>query len=429
MRLLITGANGLIGSHVVAALSAAGHDIVATGRGIRRARTSRPDISWVHADFTHMTAALWAPLLAGIDGVVNCAGALQDSPRDNLAAVHVDGLRHLCEACRIAGITRFVHISAAGLAEARTTAFNHTKLAAEAALRESPLDWIILRPGLVLAPAAYGGSALLRGLAGLPGITPIVHGESLIQPVAIEDLTEAVRHALAPEVPKRVTIDLMHDQPIPLAALVPRLRRWLGLTPAPIIHLPPALIRSTARICDGLAYLGWRSPMRTTTLEQLRQGITGNSADAARLGLTLRSLDQMLNLWVPGVQERWFARLYFVKPANLIVLSLFWLISGIIGLLREPQAAALLTQAGMGQSLADLQVVGGSLADIALGFAVAWRRAAPAALIGMVAVSAAYMLGGVICRPDLWLDPLGPFVKTIPAAMLALATLAIMDER
>ena len=57
------------------------------------------------------------------------------------------------------------------------------------------------------------------------------------------------------------------------------------------------------------------------------------------------------------------------------------------------------------------------------------RRSAQVALLGMVAVSAAYLLGGTLLRPDLWADPLGPFVKILPGAVLALAALAILDER
>ena len=53
----------------------------------------------------------------------------------------------------------------------------------------------------------------------------------------------------------------------------------------------------------------------------------------------------------------------------------------------------------------------------------------PAAAIGMIGVTAAYLLAGTLFTPDLWLDPLGPFVKTLPAAVLALVALAIRDAR
>jgi hypothetical protein len=47
----------------------------------------------------------------------------------------------------------------------------------------------------------------------------------------------------------------------------------------------------------------------------------------------------------------------------------------------------------------------------------------------MVAVTLGYLAAGSIAAPDLWLDPLGPFVKTVPAAVLALVAMAMAEER
>jgi hypothetical protein len=58
-----------------------------------------------------------------------------------------------------------------------------------------------------------------------------------------------------------------------------------------------------------------------------------------------------------------------------------------------------------------------------------FRRTMPAAAIGMIGVTASYLLAGTLFTPGLWLDPLGPFVKTLPAAVLALVALAIRDAR
>ncbi len=72
-------------------------------------------------------------------------------------------------ACR-----RIIHISAIGASTDGPTAFARTKAQADAHLASLDLDWVILRPTLVLAPAAYGGTAMLRGLAGLPWVVPSV---------------------------------------------------------------------------------------------------------------------------------------------------------------------------------------------------------------------------------------------------------------
>jgi uncharacterized protein YbjT (DUF2867 family) len=430
MRIAVIGAYGLVGSSVSARLVAEGHAVVGVGRDIGAARRRFPALDWRRADLGTASVADWTALLEGVEAVVNCAGALQDSPRDDLRAVHVEGVRRLAEACAGLGIRRFVHISAAGVEAGRPTAFNATKLEAEALLAKGPLAWIILRPGLVFAPSAYGGTALLRGLAGFPGVTPVVFGDSLIQVIGAEDVALAVARSLAPDAPTRVRLDLVHAEALTLVDLVGRLRAWLGLPPAPTLRLPPVLARLTAAASDGLAWLGWRSPMRTASLEQLRMGVRGRSEDAAQLGLVPRSLDALLAASPSGVQERWFARAYFAKPAILACLFGFWLVSGLIGLTVGFEAAvAVLTASGMSAGPAAGAVIGGSLVDIALALMLAWRPTAARALQGMLLVTAGYLVGATLVRPDLWLDPLGPLVKSIPAAFLALAALATLDER
>lgn len=429
MKVLVLGAGGLIGAHVAARLQADGHRVIAAGRGRRMLERRFPG-RWVHADLAAFDAGRWAEALKGLDAVVNCAGALQDGLRDDLEAVHDAGVRALLAGCAAAGVKRYVHVSAAGLAEDRTTAFNRTKLAGEAAVRGSGLNWIILRPGLVLAPTAYGGSALLRALAAFPLAIPAVWPDRVVQVIGMDDLASAISRALAPGAPSGVVVDVLHEEPVRLGDLLGRMRRRLGYGPAPGVAVPAVLARLAGRAADGLGRLGWRSPMRTTSLEQLRLGVTGDGTQCARiLGVSPHPLDAVLNAWPVGVQERWFARLYLMKPVILAVLAAFWFASGVIGLISREAAVAALAEAGTAPDLDRLMVLGGSAIDMALGLAVLFRPWARGALWGMVLMTAVYLAGATLVRPDLWLEPLGPLVKTVPAAMLALVALAMLDDR
>lgn len=429
MRVLVVGGYGLIGGYVVSALALDGHEVIGTGRNACAAVRKFPRLLWRHADLAHFTLEQWSPLLDGVEVVVNCAGALQDSARDDLQAVHVTGLVTLAKAAHTAGVRRLIHISAAGM-EGAPGAFGRTKLAAEAALRSQVIDWTILRPGLVLAPAAFGGSALLRGLAGFPLVIPAVHPESLIQLAGVDDVTKAVQLAIMPNAPSRVATDLVSTEAYPLKDILMQLRAWLGFQPAPVLSLPAAMAGISGKAADALAWLGWRSPMRSTAIAQLRHGVRGDPTDAAVLpGLRVHSLESLLSAYTAGVQERWFARLYFVKPLALANLSLFWLVSGVLGLVRFSAAALVLTGAGLPRFVADACVFAGSSLDILVALMVCHRRSAPLALKGMIAVSCAYMLGATLWRPDLWTDPLGPMLKVFPLIVLTLAVLAVMEER
>jgi uncharacterized protein YbjT (DUF2867 family) len=426
---MILGAYGLLGGYVAARLIEDGHDVVGVGRDIASARRRFPQASWVTADLGGTSVSDWTRMLDGVGAVVNCAGALQDSPRDDLRAVHVEGVRSLVAACSIAGVRRFVQISAVGV-ERGDGQFGRTKRDADALLSLSDLDWIILRPGLVLAPAAYGGSALLRGLAAFPGLIPALHARALVQTVSVADVAEAVSRALQQSGASRVTCDLVADGETSLADVLRALRRWLGLPERPVVELPAALGRIVAKAADALAFLGWRSPLRSAALLQLAGGVRGRAEDAERvLGFRPRSLVRTLGAWPSGVQERWFARLYFVKPLTVACLAAFWATSGVVGLFQTSAAVALLTGVGFTPQLAQLLVVIGSLVDLLLAGLVVVRRAAPIALRGMITVTLGYLAAATIWLPALWSDPLGPLVKSVPAALLALAALAMMDER
>jgi len=428
MRIVVIGAYGLVGGYVAARLSAGGHAILGVGRDVRAARRRFPALRWAQADLRRMGPGDWGPILAGADAVVNCAGALQDSPRDDLEAVHARAVAGLVEACDAAGVRRIVQVSAAGV-EAGLGRFGRTKRAAEQALRQSRLDWAILRPALVIAPAAYGGGGLLRGLAGFPGFIPAVNPQSVVQTVFVDDLAEAVAQLVQPEAPARISFDLAAPEETRLGDVLVALRAWLGLPPARIVAVPAWAGRLCARIADALALLGWRSPMRSAALEQLAAGVKADGPAPAELGVSPRSLEAALARWPAGVQERWFARLYFAKPLALASLAAFWLLSGAIGIAHSAAAARLLADTGLARGPAQALVVLGGLADMAVGAMACARRSAPLALKGMLLLSTLYLAAGAVLAPSLWADPLGPMLKVVPAAVLALAVLAMMDER
>jgi len=92
-------------------------------------------------------------------------------------------------------------------------------------------------------------------------------------------------------------------------------------------------------------------------------------------------------------------------------------------------ALALLASAGLTGATAKLIAFGGAVLDALLGCAILHRRTLGAAALAMIAVTAVYLVGATILLPALWADPLGPLVKPIPAALLALGLLAIADDR
>jgi uncharacterized protein YbjT (DUF2867 family) len=432
MRVLVTGAYGLIGAACLARLHRDGHVLVGAGRSVGEARRRLPFARWVEADFARLvTPAAWRPLLTGIDAVVNCVGVLQDGARDDTRRVHVDGTAALFDACREAGIRRVVHISAIGAERDGPTGFSRTKAAAEAHLKALDLDWVILRPGLVLAPAVHGGTAMLRALAAFPLVTPLVAAESCIQVVGVEDVVDTIALALAPGAPAKESWEVVHPQVLSLREIVSAIRSWLGFAPRPGVPLPQVAAKIISAFADVLGWLGWRSPARSTALAQLAHGVVGDPAAwIAATGIKPRGLNDVLSAAPASVQDRWLAKLYLIKSVAIAALALFWIATGAFALgPGRVSAYSYLAQAGFTPAFAEFVLVAGSIFDIVLGSLLLVRNLARVVLITMLAVTPGYLLAGTITAPQLWFDPLGPYTKVIPMLIATMFTLAILDER
>jgi uncharacterized protein YbjT (DUF2867 family) len=427
MKLLILGASGLIGSAVAAALAADGHAVTAIARDVAPAARRLPSATWRSLDIARLsTPERWAPLLEEIDCVVNCAGALQDGARDQVAAVQQVAMLALYEAAKAAGHPLIVQITAQTGGAAADSPFLLTKRRADTALAASGLPFVLLRPAIVVGRNAYGGSALLRALAAVPIVTPFAGPDAPLQFVALDDLVDAVRDAVGGSLPPGSDLDLASDERLRLSQAVALHRAWLGLAPARGVGVPVPIALAVARLADLLGLLGWRSPLRTTAVTIAAAGLDLHRPPAER---RLKSLAQTLAAMPAGIQDLWFARLYLLKPVMIGTLALFWALSGVIALLRFDVSRDHLVAAGLAAGAAAAVTALTALADIALGIGVTFRRHASLALKGMVAVSCAYLLAATIAAPHLWADPLGPLVKVLPSVVLALAALAILDER
>lgn len=429
MRVLLLGGYGFIGLEAARALIARDYSVTAVGRDVAHGRRVLPNADWRGADIARLaTPAAWAPLLADIDVVVNASGALQDGLRDNVSAVQDTAIRALIAACEAASIRRFVQISAPGVSAAATTGFLRSKAAADAALAASTLDWVILRPGLVWGRTATGGTALVRMLSAFPVLQPIMLAEARVQTVDIDDVCSAIVAAVEGALPSRTDVDLVDAAPLTLGDIVAQVRAWHGF-PAPVatLHAPPILGAAIARVGDAAGWLGWRTPLRTTSLRALEQGVVGDAERwPAVSGKTVASFTEALARRPATKQDRLFARVQLALPLVIITLAAFWIASGVIGLAQRDAAAAVL--AGRLDN-PHAFAIAGALADIALGLALLWRPRARLACYGMIGLTGVYLVAGTLLTPALWLDPLGAFVKTLPAAMLALVCAAMLEER
>lgn len=424
MRVLLLGASGFIGRYLLAFLSARGHEVVPAVRNPRAlgVRESAPEPIVIDLN-RDIAPEAWLGRLKGIDAVVNCAGILQGTYSQSIESIHRAAPIALFEACERCGTGRVVQISAVSATAGAGTAYALTKLAADEDLRRRKFSWVLLRPSLVVAPGAFGGTALFRALAAFPFFIPVPGtGAQAFQPIAIEDLALLVARAIETDELAALSLDPVGPDVVGLEALLRDLRLWLGLRPAPVLHLPMPLLRIASRLGDRLG-----GPANSTALAQMEHGNTSSYESFREAsGATPMGWRQMLARHPAQWQDRLHARLYFVRPLLRLALAALWIGSAIAGGIAiaswsGPVAATLgISGAGAASLLAAACAF-----DFLVGILVLirWRPGALAA-VQVVAVVAYTVLASLIA-PFAWADPFGALLKNLPilAAILALAAL------
>jgi uncharacterized protein YbjT (DUF2867 family) len=433
-KILVLGASGLIGCFITRDLRVRGFPVVGAARKL--AASQKTGALDLELPLMSMEATALMKLIRDhrVDVVVNCLGVLQDGPGSDTAAVHRDFVTRLLQAIRDSRrAIRLVHISIPGAAETDQTAFSTTKRDGERLIAESGVAYTILRPGFVVALAAYGGSAMVRSLAAYPFDLPEDEQATPFQPVAMEDIAATIAWLAARDSSEAngETWDLMQEEPVTLGGVVDQFRHALGTREWPRIKMPPLLLDIGAKLGDLANLFGWMPPMRTTAIAELRRGVSGNPAGwISATGISPKTITEMAAQRPATIQDKWFARLFPIKALIIASLVLFWVVSGFIALVISYDAAAdILRSHDFPPSLVDPITIGTSLMDMSIGLLIAFRRTSAFGLIAGIMASLGYMAGAAILTPDLWIEPLGALVKTGPVVVLMLVALLTLENR
>jgi uncharacterized protein YbjT (DUF2867 family) len=433
----ILGASGLIGEAVAVWLSRAGFSVVAIARRFSSAQHTAFGSAVIESKIVDLDSAALDELLdkSRADIVVNCIGILQDGPGGATDTVHrefVERLVSVLAARQNPGL--LVHVSIPGTDADDRTPFSRTKREGERIVQNGSMPFVILRPAFVIASVAYGSSALIRALAMLPFKFPQSYAQRPFAATAASDVARTIAFVAERFVDGErrwsAAWEVMAQETPTVGDVVDAFRQRLG-GPKHALTLPSWLLRLGARAGDLVALLGWSPPIRSTALEEMRRGVAGDPGPwIAATGIEPLSLAASVRDTDADVQEKWFARLYLLKPMMLASLVMFWALSGLIALTVAFDAAmGILTSYGFSPVSAKVITMISSLINISVGVGIAFHRTSVAALVAGICVSIGYMIGAAILTPDLWVEPLGALVKTGPAIVLMLVALAIFEGR
>jgi uncharacterized protein YbjT (DUF2867 family) len=255
MHVLVTGANGFIGTHVAHRLIQQGHHVRSLVWPEDTDTNSRLEREWgcevVTGDFENPADA--ARVLEGIEGVVHLIGSIKKPETGSFEQMHREKTRGMVSQAKAAGVRRIVYISAPGASAAAKSDYLRTKFLAEEEIRASGLDWVVLRSSLVVGRRVGERDSklvkLLFAMAREKGNMLVLgKGENLLQPVHITNLAEIIEQALTSDAAKNQVIGVGGPEVLTMNEIVAAILQAAGCPQKPVKHIPMPLVHILARV-------------------------------------------------------------------------------------------------------------------------------------------------------------------------------------
>jgi len=194
----IIGGTGFVGRYVVKLLASRGYIIRVIARNPELALHLKTAGDVGQIVLVPGNLARPQSLLGKLDNswaVINLAGILFESTRQDFSAVHAKGAEKLAQLAKPAGAERFVHMSSLGVDKMVKSKYARTKAMGEKAVRAAFPEATVLRPGVIFGAEDQFFNTF-ASLARLHILPVIGGGKTKFQPVFVADVARAVLVAL-----------------------------------------------------------------------------------------------------------------------------------------------------------------------------------------------------------------------------------------
>lgn len=252
--ILVTGGTGLVGKHLVGALLKKGYAVRCLVRSPKKAGEVLPaGVELVRGEINDTGSINKA--CQGVDRVIHLVAIIRERDDQSFERINVEGTLNLVIAAGQAGVKHFIHMSALGACDNSRYKYAYSKWRGEEAVRQSGLNWTILRPSVIYGSGFNFFDRMIQSLQMFPKpFVPVPgRGRTLFQPISVEDVVRCLlRICENPGMSGRV-IEIGGPEHLSYAQMLDRLLECLGekryklYVPMPLMRLVVPLMGSILR--------------------------------------------------------------------------------------------------------------------------------------------------------------------------------------
>jgi len=300
--LFITGSTGFIGSQFMTRIKDTGYESIyclvrdpaSAPAGVGKSQNCQV----IHGSVTD--ASVYAPYLRSTSTVIHLAATTGKAPRQEYFTTNTRGTEVLIQECKKAGVKRFLYMSTISAKFSDTFGYHYaeSKLLAEEVVKQSGLNFVIVRPTIVLGKEALIWKSLSR-LAQLPIIPIFGSGTTPIQPVYIDDLINCLIDIVKDNLFANEIIEIGGSERITFEELLKKIHSLYSRKKATVFHIP---LRPVVRLLSGIEGAFYR--FLPVTAGQLAAFGNDGTIEANSVFLRhcskMKSVDEILNILTNG---------------------------------------------------------------------------------------------------------------------------------
>lgn len=255
--IILTGANGYLGSYICRELVGQGYGVIAF-RFKHWASTiiEHEDIGYYNVDISKKIEPQqdFDTLLKdkSIAGIINAAALLGSSDFEKNHLVNAFGVTNMVEFAKERNISRFIQISSVVVLKNIKGPYGITKLEGQKILERSGLDHTTFIPAMILGPESLGINRILKNVYRFPLVVPLIgFGRQTQHPIYVRDFAKYIVKSIESPVCHGKTYQIAGDTIIPFRNLIRMILRIKG-DKKMFVPIPPAAARGMGKFFQAI---------------------------------------------------------------------------------------------------------------------------------------------------------------------------------